>query len=90
MSTLSKYFASVLGSQGSSNPKIDLDLNLDHTFFLLVNEEVFASVLEGPSKCEIPFVYVADTDYLTSKEDHEDEKYKRYLKVTMELLKEYR
>ncbi|TGO45462.1 hypothetical protein BCON_0390g00050 [Botryotinia convoluta] len=81
-------FADVPGIGDSDSPyNMDPDLNPTHAFFLLVDEEVIASVLEGPGKGEIPFVYVVDTRYWPPKdcedEYYEDEYYKRYLKVTV-------
>lgn len=56
------------------------DLNLTHTFLLLVNEGMIAFVLEGPTKGEILFVCAVDADYWTPNEDDdndgEDEYYK--------------
>ncbi|TGO53515.1 hypothetical protein BOTNAR_0293g00040 [Botryotinia narcissicola] len=64
MLTFNRKFADVPGI-GDSDPPYNMypDLNPTHAFSLLVNEEVIASVLEGPAKGEIPFVYVVDTRY---------------------------
>ncbi|KAF7955448.1 uncharacterized protein EAE97_000707 [Botrytis byssoidea] len=94
MLTLNRKFADVPGIGDSDPPyNTDPDLNPTHAFFLLVNEEVIASVLEGPAKGEIPFVYVVDTRYWPPKdcedEYYEDEYYKGYLKVAVELFGEF-
>ncbi|TGO31787.1 hypothetical protein BHYA_0409g00010 [Botrytis hyacinthi] len=87
-------FADVPGIGDSDPPyNMDPDLNPTHAFFLLVDEEVIASVLEGPAKGEIPFVYVVDTRYWSPKdcddENYEDEYCKGYLKVAVELFGEF-
>ncbi|KAF7957465.1 hypothetical protein EAE96_003046 [Botrytis aclada] len=99
MTSLNIKFADVPGI-GDNNPphNMDPDLNPTHAFFLLVNEEVIASVLEGPAKGEIPFVYVVDThswppyepdEDEIEDEQYEDEDYKGYLKVAVELYGEF-
>ncbi|KAF7921206.1 uncharacterized protein EAE98_008632 [Botrytis deweyae] len=103
MTSLNIKFADVPGI-GDNNPShhMDPDLNPTHAFFLLVNEEVIASVLEGPAKGEIPFVYVVDTHSWPPYEPDEDEiedeiengqckdeDYKGYLKVAVELYGEF-
>ncbi|TGO27778.1 hypothetical protein BPAE_0037g00640 [Botrytis paeoniae] len=99
MPSLNINFTEIPGVRDTKPPhNIDPGLNPTHTFFPLVNEEVIASVLEGPVKGDIPFVYAVDTrlwalneDYKDEDEidDEEDEDYKGYLKVAVELFGEF-
>ncbi|TGO13952.1 hypothetical protein BTUL_0060g00070 [Botrytis tulipae] len=99
MPSLNIKFTNIPGVRGTKPPhNVDPGLNPTHVFFLLVNKEVIASVLEGPAKGNIPFVYAVDTRYWAPNEYHEDEDdiedeenedYKGYLKVAVELFGEF-
>ncbi|KAF7870473.1 hypothetical protein EAF04_004217 [Stromatinia cepivora] len=47
--------------------------NPSNQFFVVVNDEVVDSTLEGPAKGKIPFVYAIDPNYEVEKEGEEEE-----------------
>ncbi|KAF5879730.1 uncharacterized protein Bfra_006937 [Botrytis fragariae] len=72
--SLNIKFTDIPGFRETKPPhNIDSGLNPTNTFFLLVNEEDIASVLEGPAKGDIPFVYAVDTRFWAPNEDYTDQ-----------------